>query len=94
LEPRTSYEETIPAPVYPDVTIYCVRDNGKLIPICASVGGYALPILDGDLAFSPNATRHGTRALTATLTFPVGGGGIVEVPGPDAVPALEPFPVE
>lgn len=81
-----------PAPVYPDVTIYAVRDSsGKLEPIVCSLGGISLPVLDGAIEFSPNATKHGTRAMTATLTFPIGAGGVCEVSGPEDVPDLATF---
>lgn len=83
--------EDQPVPVYPAVTIYAVRDaSGRLEPIAASLGGISLPVVEGSINMDPNGLG-GTRAITATLRFPIGGGGICEVESPEDVPDMAVF---
>jgi hypothetical protein len=84
-----------PQAVYPAVTIYAVRDvSGQLEPVAAALGGISLPVVAASIDVHPNGGPAGTRAITATLTIPIGGGGIEEVDSPEDVPELSYFAAE
>lgn len=79
-------------PAHPDVTVYVTKEpDGRLVPVVCSVGGISFPIVHGSINMDPNGTETGTRAMTATITFSIGGGAIVEVGGPEDVPELDSF---
>lgn len=79
--------------VYPDLTIYASRDeaSGKLVPIAVGVGGISLPVLRAAIVADPNGRTTGTQALVGEIAFPIGGGGLEIVDGPEDVPDLSVF---